>query len=88
MVVLYGQTKSKVHQCTLVVIIQVESCEKLSAENIYELMQFFFQISVFKSLHAKQIMVVRQNVLSTIMLQNVKLSNENIKLQLGTPEIC
>ena len=33
-------------------------------------------------------MVVRQNVPSTIMLKNVKVSNENVRLQLATPEIC
>ena len=33
-------------------------------------------------------MVERQNILSTIMLKNVKLSNENVRLQLATPEIC
>ena len=33
-------------------------------------------------------MVVRQNVLSTIILKNVKLSYKNVKLHLATPEIC
>ena len=32
-------------------------------------------------------MVVRQNDLSTIMLKNVKLSYENVKLHLAAPEI-
>ena len=36
----------------------------------------------------KQMMVVQQNVLSTIMLKNIKLSDENVSLQLATPEIC
>ena len=33
-------------------------------------------------------MAERQNVLSTIMLKNVKLSNEYVRLHLTTPEIC
>ena len=35
-----------------------------------------------------QLRVERQNVLSTIMLKNVKLSNENVRLYLATPKIC
>ena len=31
-------------------------------------------------------MVERQNVLSTIMLKNVKLSNENVRLHISTAE--
>ena len=35
-----------------------------------------------------QMMLVRQKMLSTIMLKNDKLSNGNVRLQLTTPEIC
>ena len=33
-------------------------------------------------------MVERQNVLSTIMLKNIKLSNEHVRLHLTTTEMC
>ena len=32
--------------------------------------------------------VVRQNIMSTVMLKNDKLSNEIVRLHLATPEIC
>ena len=32
--------------------------------------------------------VLRQNVLNTIILRNVELFNGNVRLQLATPEIC
>ena len=35
-----------------------------------------------------QLMVVRQNMLSSVMLENVKLFYANVSLQLATPEIC
>ena len=35
-----------------------------------------------------QMMVVHQNILSSVMLKNDTLSNGNVRLQLATPEIC
>ena len=61
-------------------MIHVESCKKLSNESAHELIQFFCQITFFKSLQTTQIMVVCQNVLSMIMLKNVKLSDGNVRL--------
>ena len=35
-----------------------------------------------------QVMVVHQNILSNVMLKNVKLSYGNVRFHLTTPEIC
>ena len=60
-------------------IIHVKSCKKLSKENAHELIPF--------SSHCRQMTNVRQNILSMIMLKNVKLCNGNIRLHLATPNI-
>ena len=49
---------------------------------------FFCQIDFFKSLYTIQITVVRQNILSVIMLKNVKPSYGNVRFYLARPEIC
>ena len=46
-IVLYRQTKIQVLQCTLIVIIHVENCEKWSRENVIELFAFFFAKLIF-----------------------------------------
>ena len=77
--------KILVIQCTLVVIIHVESCKKGSNENAHELIPFFCQINFFKALLTTQMTLVRQNILSTVMLKNDKLSNGIVRLHLATP---
>ena len=42
----------------------------------------------FSSHCTTQTMVVRQNILSNLLLKNDKLSNEDVRLQLAIPEIC
>ena len=44
-----------------------------------------FSIGVEKQ---TQMMVVHQNILSTVILKNYKLYNGNVRLHLATPEIC
>ena len=46
----HRHTMILVHQCKLVLIIHVESCEKLSQENVQELIPVFYQIHFFNSL--------------------------------------
>ena len=49
--------------------------------------KFHFQFFQGTQMPITQMMVVRQNVLTTIMLKNVKLANGNVRLRLETPEI-
>ena len=48
--VLHRHTKIEVRQYILVVIIQVESCEKLWHENVHQLIPYSCKINFFKSL--------------------------------------
>ena len=48
----------------------------------------FRQTPIFVKLALSSHYKQRQNVLSTIMLKYIKLSNENVRLQLATSEIC
>ena len=51
---------------------------------LFHSFHIFCQINFFKSLQTKQMRVVHQNIMSSIMLKNDKLFNGNVRLHLTT----